>query len=864
MLTDTPATTFPDDVVPELTSEAVAHELTSGVVDCAHCTLAVPTGLLDASAPLQFCCTGCSTAYAILHQHGLQHYYDFADRVPNAVKSSGRSFEEFDHPAFVAQHVALRPDGLSRTQFYLEEVHCASCVWLVERVPLLVPGVARAELDVRRSCATVEWNAEAASLSTIARSLDSLGYTPHPFRGVKRNAMRVREDRAMLTRIGVAGAIAINIMLAALALYAGEANHMDASMTRFFRWVSLGLIVPAFVWPGRVFFTGALASFRTRSLHMDVPIAIALTAGLVRGAINTISGTGPIYYDGLAILIFALLVGRFLQQRGQRLATDSAESMHAIAPMSARVVDVRLGTDSQSGTDTLRVVPVEALLPGMILDVRSGETFAADGVVISGESAINAALLTGESRPVHVKPGDTVYAGTLNSSAPLRVRVEQAGEDSRLARLFEQMEASAKRRAPVVVFANQLAGWFVAAVVIAALLTYVVKLQLNAPHALDDAIALLIVTCPCALALATPLTITVAVGRAARRGMLIKGGDALELLATPGVLVLDKTGTLTEGNTMLVSWQGAEWVKPLVLALEAGSSHPLADGFRRAWPAVEVLEVAESRYVAGGGIEGVVSGRHVAVGSPRFVRQFCASGGGGSEGLYEGVCDDVFEDANDGTFRDVSGSAVSAANHALTPVHVVVDGVLVATAGLGDRVRDDAAASLVALRATGWRTIMLSGDAPQVAQAVGRSLGFADADIHADATPEDKLAFVEAQRRSGRVVMVGDGVNDAAAIAAADVGIGVHGGAEACLAIADIYLTRPGLGALVELTEGARRSMRVIRRNILFSVGYNIVGASLAVAGVLTPLIAAVLMPVSSLTVVFGAWAGRTFSRERV
>jgi len=306
---------------------------------------------------------------------------------------------------------------------------------------------------------------------------------------------------------------------------------------------------------------------------MDLPIAIALAAGLVRGAINTITDSGPIYFDGLAILIFALLVGRFLQQRGQRMAADAAELLHAIAPVSARIVDA-------AGSHE---IPTDALLPGMILDVRAGESFAADGTIVDGQSTVNAALLTGESRPVSVASGERVYAGTHNIEAPLRVRVEEAGETSRIAKLMTQVEESARRRAPVVQMANRMAGIFVAIVLTAAALTWGIKYQLNSASALDDAIALLIVTCPCALALATPLAITVSVGRAAGRGMLIKGGDALELLATPATLVLDKTGTITEGTTALSTWIGPEWVQPLVLALEEGSSHPLADGFRRAF-----------------------------------------------------------------------------------------------------------------------------------------------------------------------------------------------------------------------------------------------------------------------------------------
>jgi P-type Cu2+ transporter len=810
---------------------ALADPPAATAVRCAHCGLDVPSGLIVDSAERQFCCSGCNTAFAILHEHGLDRYYAFAEKREAPVRATGRSYEEFDHPAFAELYVQPRPDGLARTELYLEGVHCASCVWLVERVPLLQVGVARAELDVRRSLAVVEWDPAVVPLSAIARALDTLGYPPHPFRGVARADMRRKEDRAMLVRIGVAGAIAINVMLAALALYAGEVNTMDGSFTHFFRWISFGLVVPTFLWPGRVFFTGAWASLRTKSLHMDLPIAIALAAGFVRGAINTVTGSGPVYFDGLAILIFALLVGRFLQQRGQRMAADAAELLHAIAPSTARIVE----------RDAAREIPTAALLPGMTLEVRAGESFAADGVIVRGHSSVNAALLTGESRPISVDVGATVFAGTLNVEAPLRVRVEQAGETSRIAKLLRQVEDSALRRAPIVMFANRLAGIFTAIVLVAAALTFLVKAQLGpdiAAQALDDAIALLIVTCPCALALATPLAITVAVGRAAGNGMLVKGGDALELLATPGLLVLDKTGTVTEGRTALVEWHGASWVPPLVLALEQGSSHPLADGFRRAWPELAVPDVSRSQHIAGGGLTGVIDGQVVRIGSPRFVAETAHA------------WDPQIE------------AALATMDRTLTPVQVSVDGVVVALAGLGDRVRDDALASLQQLRARGWRTVLLSGDAPEVVASVGRALEFAAQDAIGAASPEAKLAFIEQCKRDGTVVMVGDGVNDAAAIAAAHVGIGVHGGAEACLATADIYLTRPGLSALVELTEGARRTMRVIRRNIAFSIGYNIIGAGLAVVGLLTPLIAAVLMPTSSITVVLGSWYSHTFTRH--
>lgn len=802
-----------------------ATELLAPVgVACAHCTLPVPEGMLQPAEERQFCCAGCRTAFGILHGSGLAGYYTLGERRDVAVKPSGRTFEEFDHPKFAELYVAPRQGGLAEVELYLEGVHCASCVWLVERVPLMLPGVVAAELNVRRSLARVTWDPASLPLSQIARMLDSLGYAPHPFRGAKRDELRRAEDRAMLGRIGVAGAIAINVMLAALALYSGSTSGMEPVYERFFRWVSLVLTTPAMVWPASVFFVGAWAALRTRTLNMDVPIALGLAAGYVRGAINTIADTGPIYFDGLATLIFALLVGRFLQQRGLRAAADSAELLYSLTPRTARVVD-------DNGE---REIPSEAVVPGMMLDVRAGESFAADGIVESGASRVDAALLTGESRPVAVRGGERVYAGTLNVGAPLRVRVEQSGEASRVGRMMRLVEDSAARRAPVELQANRVASWFVLAVLIAAVGTFAVWQFIDPARAADNAIALLIVTCPCALALSTPLAVSMAIGRAARAGIFVKGGDALETLARRGTVLLDKTGTITQGRTELVFWRGPDWVRPLVLALEQGSSHPVAAGFRLAWRGLPVAAATSSEHVVSGGIAGVVEGHHVVVGSPRFVRERVHTSPPGS---------------------------MEVEHELATPVLVAVDGVVAAEAAFGDPVREDAANAVAQLKARGWDVEILSGDDERVVRHVGREVGIGLAT--GGASPEDKLARVRAQlARDGTtpVVMVGDGINDAAAIAAASVGVGVHGGAEASLATADVYLTKPGLAPLIELMDGARRTMRVIHRNFAFAILYNLAGAMLAMAGILTPLIAAILMPASSLTVVLTSWRGRTFT----
>ncbi len=794
-------------------------------VTCTHCGLPVPSGLIAPAAPRQFCCTGCRAAYEILHEHGLDQYYRLGEPRGVSVSPTGRGYEEFDHEAFQKLYVRPLPGGRAQVDLYLEGVHCASCVWLVERVPLLLPGVVRGELEIRRSLARVEWDPATVPLSRVARMVDSLGYPPHPFRGVQREAIRRREDRAMLVRIGVAGAIAGNIMLAAFALYAGWGGGMEHQWQLFFRWVSFLLVTPALFWPGRIFFAGAWAALRTRTLHMDVPVALGLAVGYAQGAINTIRDSGPIYFDGLALLIFLLLVGRYLQQRGQRAAADGAELLYSLTPSTARVIEPDGAT---------RMVPAEALLPGAELEVRAGETLAADGVITAGRSQLDTALLTGESHAMSAEVGTPVFAGTVNLSSPIRVRVEQAGESSRVAKLLQQVEESGRRRAPVVETANRMAAWFVAVVLALATITFIIWEFRDPARAVDNAIALLIVTCPCALALSTPLAVSAAIGRAARAGIFIKGGDALETLARPGMLLLDKTGTVTAGHTALVQWEGPDWVKPMVLACEAGSTHPIAEGFRAAWPDVTTPQADDTVHTMGGGVAGMVDGRRVAVGAPAFVRARAAAAGEIRKG---------------------------ALHPDLTPVLVAVDGAIVAAASLGDPVRRGAAGAIAALRARGWDVALLSGDAPAVVASVARDVGLPDGVCRGGASPEDKLHAVEAARRETRraVVMVGDGVNDAAAIAAASVGVGVHGGAEACLATADVYLTRPGLEPLVELVLGAERTMGVIRRNLAFSLVYNIAGAGLAMAGALNPLLAALMMPASSLTVVLSSWRARTF-----
>ena len=403
-----------------------------------------------------------------------------------------------------------------------------------------------------------------------------------------------------------------------------------------------------------------------------------------------------------------------------------------------------------------------------------------------------------------VAPGEKVHAGTLNLADRLLVRVEAVGMQTRVGRLLRLVEESSSKRAPIVLAADRLAGLFVHVVLALSLVTLGLWLWRAPAQAIDHAVALLIVSCPCGLGLATPLAVTIALGRAARRHIFIKGGEALELLSRRGTILLDKTGTLTAGRISLVRWHGDPALQPLVAALEQHSAHPIAQtlvaGLQQTAPPPtgEPIAVTEVRQTLGGGIAGRVAGRPLVVGSPQFVRR----------------CGVVVE----GQMKDAEEQLLAAA---MTPVLVGVGSVCAAVAGLEDPLRSDVPQALQELKKLGWKAKILSGDHPRVVAAVARQLGLDVLDALGGVDPEGKVACVRQAAQNGPVVMVGDGVNDAAALAAAGVGIAVHGGAEASLAAAQVYLDRPGLAPIVELMHASRRTLWAIRRCLAASVCYN-------------------------------------------
>lgn len=807
----------------------------SARVACHHCGLPVPEALIVAEEAEQFCCGGCRVAYETIHGCGLADYYTLRDRFGAGQAASGGAGKRcaaYDSDAFLAKHTTETDAGLRAIEFRLEGVHCAACVWLVERLPHVAPGVVESRLSLGASRARIVWDPDQIALSTIASTLDRLGYPPYPARDASVRAAAGQAERRRLVNMAIAGALAGNNMLIATSLYAGVFDGIEPQFVRLFRWLSMGIGWLSLLWPGRAFFRGAWAAWRTRTANLDQPIALALVIGAVAGTANVLLGRGEVYFDSLSALVFLLLVGRFLQSRQQRWAQESVGLMLSMTPDACRVV-----RDGEAVDES-----VDALREGDIVEVRAGELFPADGAVIEGDSAVDQSLLTGESLPIPVAGGDRVCAGAQNVAATLRVHVEAVGAATRIGKLIGMVEDGLAAKPPIVQMADRIAGWFIAVVVTLAAVNLAWWWSTaGLEPGIDATVALLIVACPCALGLATPLTMAVAIGSGAKRGMLIKSAAVLEKLARvgprrPGRLFLDKTGTLTSGKMSVEAFHGDEALAPWIVTVEAESNHPIAAAIVAEYGPVSVEDrrlVSDRREKHGFGVTAQTPVGLLLVGSPRFADE-------------QGV-----------SLSTESGEAVRLGRErGLTVVVAAVNRRCEAVLWLHDTLHADSRDRIDWLHHAGWRAEIASGDTLGPVRQVAEAVGVAPDDAHGEMAPEEKLAKVREATGNGQgevVMMVGDGVNDAAALAAADVGVAVHGGAEASLVAADVYLTETGVGRLVELVDLSRRTLRVMRRNLGISLAYNTVAVTLAACGWITPLAAALLMPLSSLTVLASA-----------
>ncbi len=737
---------------------------------CLHCGLAVEGA--------DYCCRGCELAAAIIRDAGLERYY--AEREAPAPRPGGATGRWVGVPS------TRLDDGSERARLQVDGLVCGSCVWVTERVLAQTPGVIEARISYADGRAELRWDPEQTDLEQLAGRVAALGYQPRPL------SEPAGPDRSLLARLGVAIFSAANVMMLSVGLYLGWFSGMHERYAALFRWVGLVLATPSALWCAEPFFRRAWAGLRRGVLHMDLPVSLGVALLYGHGLIATLQGREG-YLDSLTMLVALLLTGRVLEQRGRRRAAEAAQSLAARTPSSAR----RL----VGGSGAVETVASEALAVGDRLLLAAGEEAAADGRVLRGSGALRQALLTGESEPVPVGPGDRVVAGAVLDAGGLEFVVEAAGAGTLLARMAEGL-AEAQARPPSPELADRIAPWFTGVVLgLAGLGAAGWYIAAGPGPALEVAIAVMVVACPCALALSSPLAVAAGLGAAARRGLLLRGGDSLRRLARIDRVALDKTGTLTGGVPEVI--EADDETLRVAAGLERSSIHPIAraivaEAGRRGLPIPAGTRVLE---VPGEGMRGVVDGVSYTLrrGAPGEV---LLSGGGRQRRIR-----------------------------------------------LADTLRPEAARAIAELEATGLRPVLLTGDHPDVAERIATQAGLERAE--AGLSPEEKAARIEALGE--RVLFVGDGLNDGPALARAYAGIAMGGGAASSVLVADGVITAEDLKPLVAGIRAARAAERAVRSNLRRSLIYNTLAVSAALAGLINPLVAAVLMPLSSLMVVWGS-----------
>ncbi|MCT8331453.1 heavy metal translocating P-type ATPase [Albidovulum sediminis] len=699
-----------------------------------------------------------------------------------------------------------RAEKASGIVLSLPTAHCAACISDVERELMRVPGVRSARVNLTLKRVSVEAGPEATPALLVER-LGRIGYEAHELDpGLLSVTETDRRGRDLLMRLGVAGFAMMNVMLLSVAVWSGA----EAATRDLFHWISAAIALPTLVFAGQPFFSSAWASLKARRLGMDVPISLALILSSAISLYETIEGGEHAYFDAAVSLCFFLLAGRYLDYRSRAAARSAAEELAALEVPRA----VRIGAD---GDETVAIADLRA---GELVRVKPGARMPVDGIVTEGASEIDRSLLTGETLPVRVSHGTAVSAGEVNLTGPLVVRVTAAGKDSSLHRMADLVAVAESARNRYTSLADRMARGYSPSVHILALASFIgwmIQSGGDVRLAVNVASAVLIITCPCALALAVPAVVTAASGRLFRRGLLIKDGTALERLAEVDTVVFDKTGTLTMGTPRPVALeQHAEADLRLAAALASGSAHPLSASLSSALAelGIAAAEVADLREVPGEGMEATFAGRRVRLGRADWT---------GAEARDATA---TYLDAGDGK-----------------PARAFV---------FADRLRPGAAAAVAALKAGGKRVVLLSGDSAAPVEDMARTLGIEE--WRAMVRPEEKAAHVAALTAAGaRVLMVGDGLNDTAALAGAHVSISPASALDAARVASDIVLLGQDLLPIADAARLAVTARRRIKQNFALSLAYNVVAVPIALAGLATPLIAALAMSTSSITVSLNA-----------
>ncbi len=727
----------------------------------------------------------------------------------------------FDLPEIQRSFVKAGTGDVREAALILEGIVCAACIWLNERHLMQLPGVLAVEINYSTRRARVQWDNSKIQLSAILQAIRDIGYSAHPFDPQQQEQVFMRERASSQRRLAIAGLGMMQVMMYAISTYVADPGTMTWDIEALMRWASLMMTIPVVFYSAWPFFQGAWRDLRRRYLGMDVPVALGIGAAFLASLWATLTHSGEVYFDSISMFVFFLLAGRYLEMGVRRKSAAAVEALAKLIPaVATRFCDY----PAQQNTE---VVPVSQLAAGDVLMIKPGEAIPADGVVLTGNSEADESLLTGESRALAKAPGDRLVGGAINVSSPLLMRVEKVGADTLLSGILRLLDRAQAEKPRIAMLADRFAAWFVFALLVIAAAIALAWIAVDASRAFWITVSVLVVTCPCALGLATPAALTAATGRLTRMGLLITRGHALETLAKVSHVIFDKTGTLTLGRPVLLDTiplgaVPAARCRALASALEGMSEHPIARALHDA-DALPV-QVQDVSSLTGQGLEGSFDGLRMRLGRPEFVAQLH----GQPLPAQLAVRDD---------------QSLVALGDAQGWLCVFI---------LGDQLRADAMQAVDRLKHLGVQVSLLSGDGTAVVRRVAERLGIAH--YAGQLLPQDKLQHLRDLQQQGEIVaMVGDGVNDAPVLAAAQVSIAMGQGAEVAQASADMVMMTGQLERLADAIIVARRTAGVIRQNLVWAAIYNLIAIPAAALGLVTPWMAGIGMSFSSLLVVLNA-----------
>ncbi|MDR2151787.1 MAG: heavy metal translocating P-type ATPase [Helicobacteraceae bacterium] len=817
---------------------------------CDHCGLEIASGAEISEGGHNFCCKGCQGVFFLLRDLNLGGFYELkGEQKLDRPKENRRDLERFDSEIFAKRFISVK-DNLCEAALALEGIHCAACVWLNEKVINRLDGVIDANINFTTNKAKIVFDPAKIKLSKIVETIRSIGYDASPYDPKLAEEGANKERKEYYTRLIVAIFAAMNIMWLAVARYLGLFSGMDEALIRVIYFVEFCLATPTLFFSGWVFFRGGYYGLKNGFVTMDLLVATGGTLTYGYSIYAAQIGAEP-YFDSVTMIIAFVLIGKFLEVRAKKSAVDTLDSLIAAAPQE--VTRVTNGAKE-------RVAP-EAIAIGEIIESTAGERIVFDCEVLSGTAALDTASLTGESEPKVVTKGDKALGGAINTDGVLLLRVEKDYEHSTFRAVYALLEQSLENRPSIANLANRLSRRFSSTILAIAALTFCAwffALDSDFDRALRAAISVIVIACPCALALATPIASVIGTLEGARRNILFRSANVLETLAKAKFLLLDKTGTLTIGKPQVVQADfGADFDPAKLAALVGSSSHPISKGvaeyldglggerFERFDRAAPIGASGDLGAFGGFGDLKTIAGRGVAAGALL----------GGNEALMRENNAQI-DAAFDAPCNALSNAALKAGSR----FYFAENGVVQARFLLADKLKADATDAIAALKRMGLEIAILTGDSQSAAFGVASALEIGE--VHCSLLPQDKAALVDRYRQKGIVVMVGDGLNDAIALAKANVAIAMHGGADISISASDLVLLKDSLSDLAFAIKLSKKTYRVIKQNIALSIVYNACLIPLACMGYIIPLIAALSMSFSSLLVVGNSLRIKSFRQN--